>query len=358
MPGAAARFLATSTVPATDPAWSPDGRYVIFSSGGQVCAAQRDPEEQEGRPDPWLKQRLTPAGVSYSQPAWRPHPGIAESQPPVFGPARLSSTLDCDADPHFTFGSTGIDPGKGHKNSLVVVTFGLTNQTRRTLEGVWLVAYRYGNRLTGLKTASGRCRRPPPLEWECAFGSLGPGETATVEVRYRGRYLASAGVFVYRDTPSFPGADPELDLDYRSIEICDIVGTGGNDVLRGTTGADRICGFGGDDVLIGGDGWDELRGGAGTDRLVGGRGRNALYGDDGDDKLFGGSVRDTLAGGLGADRLDGGSGRDDLFGNDGDDVLLARDGAADSLNGGPGFDQARVDAGLRDRITAVERILP
>ena len=225
-PGAAALFLARSSVAATDPAWSPDGRYVVFSSGGQVCAAQRDPSEQEGRPDPWLKQRLTPAGVSYSQPAWRPHPGIAESQAPVFGPVRLSSTLDCDADPYFTFGSTGIDPGKGHKQSLVVVTLGLTNLTRRTLEDVWLAAYRDGNRLVGLKTASGRCRRPPPLEWECAFGSLGPGETATVDVRYRGRYSASAGVFFYRDMPSFPG-DHDLDLDYRSIEICDIVGTEG-----------------------------------------------------------------------------------------------------------------------------------
>ena len=129
-------------------------------------------------------------------------------------------------------------------------------------------------------------------------------------------------------------------------------------MLRGTSGADRICGFGGDDTLIGGDGWDELRGGAGNDRLVGGRGRNALYGDAGDDKLFGGAVRDTLAGGTGADRLDGGSGRDDLFGNGGDDLLLARDGATDSLNGGAGFDRARVDAGLRDRVTAVERLLP
>ena len=177
----------------------------------------------------------------------------------------------------------------------MVVTLGLTNLTRRTLEDVWLAAYRDGNRLVGLKTARGRCRRPPPLEWECAFGSLGPGETATVDVRYRGRYSASAGVFFYRDMPSFPG-DHDLDLDYRSIEICDIVGTEGNDVLRGTSGADRICGFGGDDTLIGGDGWDELRGGSGNDRLIGGRGRNALYGDAGDDKLFGGAVRDTLAG--------------------------------------------------------------
>ena len=68
-------------------------------------------------------------------------------------------------------------------------------------------------------------------------------------------------------------------------------------------------------------------------------------------------MRDTLAGGTGADRLDGGPGRDELVGNEGNDLLLAHDGTTDSLNGGAGFDRARVDAGLQDRITSVERLL-
>ena len=66
---------------------------------------------------------------------------------------------------------------------------------------------------------------------------------------------------------------------------CTIVGTSGDDVLRGTARADVICGrggddrllgLGGDDLLIGGQGRDTLRGGPGDDELVGGRGKDVL----------------------------------------------------------------------------------
>lgn len=51
-----------------------------------------------------------------------------------------------------------------------------------------------------------------------------------------------------------------------------IVGLGGNDIINGKGGNDRICGGKGKDVIIGGRGNDFLDGGSGFDILSGGRG--------------------------------------------------------------------------------------
>lgn len=84
----------------------------------------------------------------------------------------------------------------------------------------------------------------------------------------------------------------------------DIVGTSGDDLLRGTSEADHmtglsghddLMGFGGDDLIQGGDGFDELFGGAGNDTLEGGAGDDYLDGRRGDDTLTGGPGRDVFA---------------------------------------------------------------
>ncbi len=119
----------------------------------------------------------------------------------------------------------------------------------------------------------------------------------------------------------------------------EIVGTDGNDVLRGTPerdviwggpgndeitgslGNDLICGGGGDDLIHGGRGNDELYGEAGTDRVIG---------DLGDDKASGGAGEfDEVAGSLGIDTLNGGSGSFDL---------VHGDYGYDRMDGGPGED--------------------
>jgi len=124
------------------------------------------------------------------------------------------------------------------------------------------------------------------------------------------------------------------------------VGTAGNDVLEGTSGADTLSGgagadslFGlqGADTLFGGRGADLLEGNSGTDSLFGGAGRDVLNGGDGADVLSGGRGRDTLNGGNGNDFLDGGRGRDALNGGNGDDYLSGGN-ARDVLNGGSGND--------------------
>ena len=75
--------------------------------------------------------------------------------------------------------------------------------------------------------------------------------------------------------------------------VATIVGTDGNDQLRGTPGDDVIVGLagndvirgeGGNDVICGGPGNDVLFGDAGDDTLDGGTGKNnVLHGDDGSD---------------------------------------------------------------------------
>jgi Ca2+-binding RTX toxin-like protein len=149
--------------------------------------------------------------------------------------------------------------------------------------------------------------------------------------------------------------------------------TAGDDVIRGTSGADTInalggndtiCSLQGDDIVDGGDGFDKIfaglgtdiitggvgndklvggpgndniRGGNGNDRIQGGDGDDVLYGENGLDRVAGGDGNDILRGGKFADELLGGLGRDLLYGGEGDDVL--KGGAwIDWMNGGPQTD--------------------
>lgn len=101
---------------------------------------------------------------------------------------------------------------------------------------------------------------------------------------------------------------------------CTIVGTPGNDRIRGTKHRDVICGRGGRDVIKGLGGNDVIRGGTGNDVLKGGRGADSLTGGRGADQLSGGHLADDLDGGPGDDLLDGDEGGDDIDGDSGDDV--------------------------------------
>lgn len=90
------------------------------------------------------------------------------------------------------------------------------------------------------------------------------------------------------------------------------VGTSGNDVIEGTSGADVIYagdgndtvrGNGGNDVICGGPGADHLYGGGGNDTIDGADGADGLLGDSGDDVLIGGPGADAMVGGTGVDRV-------------------------------------------------------
>ena len=80
----------------------------------------------------------------------------------------------------------------------------------------------------------------------------------------------------------------------------------GDDVITGSTQADKLYGFKGDDTMTGRDG---------NDRMLGGKGNDSLNGNAGDDKLDGNAGADLLNGGGGKDKLTGGGGNDTFFFN-------------------------------------------
>jgi Ca2+-binding RTX toxin-like protein len=123
-------------------------------------------------------------------------------------------------------------------------------------------------------------------------------------------------------------------------------------LLRGNNGYDRITidgSFGPIARKV------TLEGGDGNDTLVGDSTNDVLRGGAGDDVLTGLGGADALAGGGGNDLLIGDSGADFHDGGDGNDTLWADDGAAgDTVLGGNGTDNARVDPG--DQVSGVEAV--
>ncbi|MFT7473541.1 MAG: Ca2+-binding RTX toxin-like protein [Verrucomicrobiales bacterium] len=133
------------------------------------------------------------------------------------------------------------------------------------------------------------------------------------------------------------------------------------DIIYGITGADIIFGNGGNDLLFGQFGNDSIDGGAGDDRIWGNEdqdtivdpsGLNIINAGSGDDNITGGVDADQIFGDgnvlqLGNDTIDGGLGADLLIGFGGDDTIIANDGVADTVNGGPqANDTCITDAGV------------
>ena len=99
-----------------------------------------------------------------------------------------------------------------------------------------------------------------------------------------------------------------------------VIGSQGNDILRGSINGDNL--FGDADN-------DQLYGGLGNDLLSGGAGLNSLFGEDGNDTLVGGAEADTLTGGAGADIVNA---------DGGNDLVNALVVGEDTIDGGAGID--------------------
>lgn len=94
-----------------------------------------------------------------------------------------------------------------------------------------------------------------------------------------------------------------------------IVGTSGDDEIRGTRRRDVVVARAGDDTIQGLRGNDLVCGGAGNDTIRGGRGIDLLFGDRGNDDVAGqGGSFNQIVPGPGNDRVDGGP-------RDGDEVI-------------------------------------
>lgn len=122
-------------------------------------------------------------------------------------------------------------------------------------------------------------------------------------------------------------------------------GTGGDDVILGTPGADDIRAFGGNDTICGLGGDDFIRAGAGNDFIIGGAGEDHIRGDSGNDVIYGNTGNDLLDGGGGNDEIYALAGDDTLLGRSGSDLLDGGDGL-DSINGGDGSDTIYTGAGF------------
>jgi hypothetical protein len=102
--------------------------------------------------------------------------------------------------------------------------------------------------------------------------------------------------------PGLPGGGGATCPGSGNSPLPQIVGTGGKDVLGGSSKAEIICGLGGNDRIKGRGGNDTITGGAGNDRISGGAGNDRVKGQGGNDRLSGGKGRDKCVGGKGTDK--------------------------------------------------------
>ncbi|HEV7769883.1 MAG TPA: calcium-binding protein [Solirubrobacterales bacterium] len=121
----------------------------------------------------------------------------------------------------------------------------------------------------------------------------------------------------------------------------EIVGTDGDDMLRGTPERD---------VIWGGDGDDEIYGSLGNDLLCGGPGADLIHGGRGNDEADGGAGDyDRTIGDLGDDKILGGAGGyDEVAGDLGIDIVNGGPGDHDLVHGDYGWDRMSGGAGKGD----------
>lgn len=167
------------------------------------------------------------------------------------------------------------------------------------------------------------------------FSSLGSDYTVSWETDHF--YLSdSVNTFIVGDSTYTGPFHALMPAPTVSQNFDRVLGSEGNDLLKGDS----------DPTLIeGGLGNDTIYGEGGNDTIEGGLGNDSLYGGDGEDSFLAGDGDDFLYGGEGVDTLDAGPGNDSIDGNPGDDIILGREGN-DSVESGSGNDS--VVGGLGD----------
>lgn len=166
------------------------------------------------------------------------------------------------------------------------------------------------------------------------------------------------------------GADrlPDLSgMQFPDDQLCDLTGTDGDDIIRGTPASEVISSGLGRDRIYGGDGDDRILAGApidsssadGTDTsAVAALARDMygdiVYGDGGNDDISTGPGNDLIDGGTGNDRIRAGNGSDEVTGGDGSDVVWLGSGNdiySDANETGSGWRNVVRGGDGHDRIT-------
>jgi Tol biopolymer transport system component len=337
----------------TKPSWSPDGTRVTYyvptadPNSTDVVVARIDGSEA----------RRIVRGI---QPAWSPvgdriaylagEPGswqLHVIRPDGTGDVRVTARSGFSAPPSWSPDGTAIATALPNgalqviavadgRPAATVASGGVYSEFAWSPRGD-AIAFANGAGVQVFDLSSGRTRSIAPSGIEPAWSPDGRQLAFAAGGQCRNR-MGIYRVAVDRPEPA------------RLTNDCRIVGTEGDDVLKGTQLADVIVGLGGDDRLTAVPSYfvgDTLEGDAGDD---------ALLGSVESDTLEGGAGADVLRGGPGPDLLDGGSGRDNLHGDGGRDLIYARDGEVDTVscgtNGGPTVGPEG-DAAYVDRIDRV-----
>ncbi len=135
-------------------------------------------------------------------------------------------------------------------------------------------------------------------------------------------YVGGAG----NDTVSYTSASAGITVNLAAA-VNQAFATAGDDAAK--IGVDQLSGI---ENLIAGNFDDVLSGTSVANRLEGMAGNDSLFGADGNDTLLGGADNDTLTGGLGSDVLAGGAG-DDVYVIDGttDTIVENADDGVDTV---------------------------
>ncbi|HEU5009429.1 MAG TPA: discoidin domain-containing protein [Gaiellaceae bacterium] len=234
--GSSPRRVPTGDDRAEDPAWSPDGRSIAWTSFRDGNA-----EIYVGNTDGSDVHRLTRI------------PGFDEN--PTFSPDGTRIAFDSDRDGSLDVYTMAVDGSDVHQ---------LTTSPALDAIPEW--------------SPDGR---------EIAFMSQRTGERALFVMSAAGERQTQLSVFA--DGASGPAWQPlprePLQDDAVWAPLCTIWGTPAADLLVGTPRADTICGLGGDDRILGGEGNDVLVGAAGRDELVGGPGLDRVSAGPGNDLI-------------------------------------------------------------------------
>jgi Ca2+-binding RTX toxin-like protein len=341
---------------AMDPAWSPDGRRLVFQSGdGEVVVA--DPFG-EGR------QVLTDTTIYERTPTWSPDgTKIAFTRDEAIwvmdadGTDQHQVTTECcNGSPAWSPDGTKIafesyrsgqwqiyvlDLSTGEPAVQLTEASGanrwpawspdgqkivFTTGRRQNNSDLWLMDPDGSNEAALIEGAGGE----KFAQWSPDGQRIVYADGVDIAVVNRdgtGRRVLASG-----DTP-----------DWQPLPACTVTGTDGPDELHGTPSADVLCGGGGDDRLVDGAGDDILLGQDGSDTLASdatGSGVQAdlqtgLISGQGADFALG---VENVAGTDNADSLRGNETANQLIGGPGDDTLAGADGV-DQLQGGGGIDQ-------------------